>query len=475
MKFENVLNNYIDLLNCSSKELSNYSNLSPAAISRYRNGERIPSFNSEQLNSLMIGIVQIAKEKNLKDITFDKVKKDFSEAFGKNSIDFDIVRTNLKKLISELDMSISQIAKSLGFDSSYISRIISGQRKPSDIEEFVNLICKYIVKYYSSEDKKNIIATTIGCSLADIADFESYINKLSDWLYTEKAINDKNKNAPINNFLEKLDEFNLDEYIKAIHFDTLKVPSVPFHFVNPKNYFGLDEMKNGELDFFKATILSKTKEPIFMYNDMPMDDMAKDLDFGKKWMFAIACSLKKGLHLNMIHNLDRPFNELMLGLESWIPMYMTGQISPYYFKTPTNNVFYHTIYTSEVCALYGEGLKGNHEDSKYYLTNKKNELNFYKKMSDELLKKASPLMNIYTKDNKKDFEEFINSEKSNKQNKITEISNNNINNTFKNIKFTTCKEKWVMLSKKTNPEIHFVIYHQTLREAIENFIAPVIE
>lgn len=41
---------------------------------------------------------------------------------------------------------------------------------------------------------------------------------------------------------------------------------------------------------------------------------------------------KKGHHLNIIHNVDRPFNEMMLGLESWIPIYMTGQISPYYLK-----------------------------------------------------------------------------------------------------------------------------------------------
>ena len=48
-------------------------------------------------------------------------------------------------------------------------------------------------------------------------------------------------------------------------------------------------------------------------------DMAKDMDFNRKWMFAIAMSLKKGLHLNIIHNIDRPFHEMMLGLESWIP------------------------------------------------------------------------------------------------------------------------------------------------------------
>lgn len=48
--------------------------------------------------------------------------------------------------------------------------------------------------------------------------------------------------------------------------------------------------------------------------------------------------LKKGLYLNIIHNLDRPFNEMMLGLESWIPIYMTGQVSPFYFKNNNNNI-----------------------------------------------------------------------------------------------------------------------------------------
>ena len=50
---------------------------------------------------------------------------------------------------------------------------------------------------------------------------------------------------------------------------------------------------------------------------------------------------EKGLHLDQIHHLDRSFEEMMLGLESWIPMYMTGQISPYYLKSDPGNVFHH--------------------------------------------------------------------------------------------------------------------------------------
>ena len=76
-----------------------------------------------------------------------------------------------------------------------------------------------------------------------------------------------------------------------------------------------------------------------MCSDMQMDDMAKDLEFGKKWMFGIAMMLKKGMHLNVIHNIDRPFSEMMIGLESWIPIYMTGQISPYYLPATQSNVY----------------------------------------------------------------------------------------------------------------------------------------
>ena len=107
----------------------------------------------------------------------------------------------------------------------------------------------------------------------------------------------------------------------------MEVPTIPFYKATSKTYYGIEEMKKGELDFFKATVFSKNNEPVFMCSNMPMEDMAQDVEFGKKWMYAIAIMLKKGLHLNIIHNVDRPFNEMMLGLESWLPIYMTGQVS----------------------------------------------------------------------------------------------------------------------------------------------------
>ena len=57
----------------------------------------------------------------------------------------------------------------------------------------------------------------------------------------------------------------------------------------------------------KATVISKSTEPVIMESDMPMGEMAKDPEFPKKWMFGTAMMLKKGLHLNQIHDLNRSF------------------------------------------------------------------------------------------------------------------------------------------------------------------------
>lgn len=452
----------------------------------------------------------------------------------------------------------------------------SGERHPANCDLFIDSVCLFIIRKYKTSADKNIIANLTNCSLKDLDNQTTYLEKLTKW-FCSGTYNSCNY---INDFLKKLDDFDLDEYIRIIHFDKLKIPTLPFHLPSSKNYYGIEEMKKGELDFFKATLLSKSTESVFMCNDMPMEDMAEDIDFGKKWMFAIAMTLKKGLHLNMIHNLDRPFKELLVGLESWIPIYMTGQISPYYLVGNISSNYCHFNYVSGSVALTGECIKGLHNKGKYYLTNSKEEVSYYKEKSKCLLSKSKPLMEIYRNDSANLYKTFIssnttvqcnrkavlstppiyvlpkkmlldifkdNSLTDDDQDKIIKFADEQLNivktilnhsiitseiselskdefekypvglslsgmfyekkivysyekycehlklykkfaednknynihitnkNAFRNIQIFIQENNWVMLSKETNPTIHFIIKHPKLREAIENFIAPIIE
>lgn len=402
MKFKEVLNKYLKELDCSSKKLSNESGLSESVISRYRSGERTPVKNSEQLNKLTKALFNIAKDSGENKYTFDKIESDFNSTLASDDFDYTTFSNNLNTLITSLNINTHEMSKYIVFDASHISRIRYGKAKPSNPIEFSNKICSYILNRYKNPDDINNLMMIIGCKKSDLSNEKIY-STLFNWL-TSEIVPVKNQ---ISDFLHHLDSFNLDDYIKVIKFDELKVPSIPFYKTKTKHYYGIEEMKQGELNFFKGTVLSKSKEDIFMCSDMPMEDMAKDIDFGKKWMFAIAMCLKKGHHLNIIHNLDRPFNEMMLGLESWIPIYMTGQISPYYLSNLKNNIYNHLNYVSAAAALSGECINGFHNKGMYYLTTNKNEIEYYKEKSDLLLKKAKPLMEIYRESNIKEYHLFL--------------------------------------------------------------------
>ena len=450
MNFKEVLNKYLKELNCSSKKLSNESELSESVISRYRSGERTPLKNSEQLNKLTNALFNIAKDSGKNKYTFDKIVSDFNSVLTSDDFDYTTFSNNLNTLITSLNINTHEMSKYIVFDASHISRIRYGKARPSNPVEFSNKICSYIFNRYKNSDDINNLMMVIGCKKSDLSS-ERFFNTLFSWLTSEMVP----VKSQVSDFLHNLDSFNLDDYIKVIKFDELKVPNIPFYKAKTKHYYGIEEMKQGELNFFKGTVLSKSKEDIFMCSDMPMEDMAKDIDFGKKWMFAIAMCLKKGHHLNIIHNLDRPFNEMMLGLESWIPIYMTGQISPYYLSNLKNNIYNHLNYVSAAAALSGECINGFHNKGMYYLTTNKNEIEYYKEKSDLLLKKAKPLMEIYRESNIKEYHLFLNKDENIECDRTRYISSLPL--------FTISDELLIKILKRnklTKEEINKIIKHK---------------
>lgn len=405
MKFSEKLNEYIVQLSCTAKDICNLSGISAASFSRYRSGERVPELGTKPFENLCCAIAQIAVQKNMPDITADSVKESFLDCDDFSSADKEVLRQNFNTMISALGINLTRLSQYTNYDTSAIFRIRNGSRKPGDADQFAGAIASYVAREMQTPPEIAATAELIACDAEQILDLSVRYAKIKSWLL-EQPIQETG-NDSVSKFLCKLDEFDLNEYIKVIKFDELRVPSVPFQLPSSKTYFGIEEMMESELDFLKATVLSKSMAPVTMYSDMPIAEMAKDPEFPKKWMLGMAMMLKKGLYLNQIHNLDRSFDEMMLGLESWIPMYMTGQISPYYFKNAQNNIFLHFLKVSGAAALSGEAIAGYHADGKYYLTKSKRDIEYYQKRAEEMLKNAYPLMEIYRSERESELSAFL--------------------------------------------------------------------
>ena len=576
-RFHEQLNEYLEELDCTAKELGEVSGVSAATLSRYRSGSRIPDASTEAFNSICEAIGRIAGQRGIETLTEEKVRESFLRCLDMTAVDKEQLRTNFNLLATALNMNMARLCQQINYDSSTVFRFRNGSRQPAEPEKFAEAVAKYVAENYTEAAEREKLARILQCDACEFVEQEHSADRIKRWLLEPG----REKESGVTHFLEQLDQFDLNEYIKAIHFDEWKVPpAIPFRLSTSKSYTGLKNMMEAELDFLKDTVLSKSMDPVIMYSDMPMEEMAKDPEFPKKWMFGMAIMLKKGLHLHQIHNLDRSFEEMMLGLESWIPMYMTGQISPYYLKVGQDQVFLHFLKVSGSVALTGEAIRGYHSEGKYYLAHSKDEVAYYRKRAGELLNCASPLMEIYREENAGVFEVFLRSdaetagERRNilsappiwildrewleafllrrkvsgeqvkkilnyadtlrqlnehilQRNRITdeitlpeqeEFAQYPVNlslsgmfcetdisytweeyqehleqmrmyeqahenyilketkaQTFRNLQIQIHEGKWAMVSKGKAPAIHFVIYHSRLREAIEQFVPPVVE
>ena len=408
MNFHEKLNEYTEALQCTAKQLSEVSGLSAATLSRYRSGARIPELDSEAFRQLCAGIAQVAADCSLPGaaapVSAQAVAESFLQCPDLIATDKAQFRRKLNTLISALNMNLTRLCQNTNYEISALYRIRSGSRNPSDPVRFASDVAGYVAREMTAPCERETLAKLLDCSVRELSAPAACAEKVMSWLIAgqSRPVDD------VTRFLKTLDSFDLNQYIKAIHFDELKLPpALPLRLPVSKDYFGLANMMESELDFLKATVLSRSMEPVIMYSDMPMGEMAKDPQFPKKWMYGMAMMLKKGLHLHQIHNLDRSFEDMMLGLESWIPMYMTGQVSPYYLKGVHNSVFLHFLKVSGTAALSGEAIADCHSDGKYHLTTAKDEVAYYRKRAQALLAHAQPLMEIYRVEDGKALNAFL--------------------------------------------------------------------
>lgn len=429
IKFHELLSLYMRCIPCTGKELAEASGLSSSVISRYHTGERVPASDSGVLQQLSEGICALLPEGKgspadreelyrqlqldpAEPLTRELVCQSLSVALLADAIDYPRFLGRFQQLIQTLNLSMRELSNITSYDVSFLYRIKAGERRISNPADFSKKLAEYIAHHLTDFEQKEKLAMLLQLDPDLLTEKTQILKYTYQWLLSESFSEELLKKSPtggshISNFLQKMDDFNLEDFIKTIHFDKLKIPSVPFHLPATRYYYGIDEMRQGELDFFKTTVTSKNARTITMHSDMPMLDMAKDNEFNKKWMFGIACSIKKGLQISIIHHLDRPFEELLLGLEAWIPIYMTGQVSPYYLPDYRVNTFHHLNYVSEVAAIEGTGIAEYPTNGRYVLTNNKEELSYYQNRARDLLSHAKPLMDIYAKPDGEAFAQFF--------------------------------------------------------------------
>ena len=463
MELGSVLNRYLREFGCTAKSLADAAGVSAIQISRWRKGTRRPS--AETLPRLAAGLAAISGG----TLSERDALAELQEALPTRRRSRSGLGHRLGLLLDTLKVHTSEVSRVLNFDPSYLSRIRSGKRNPSNTEPIIDGVSRYIARRCTSATERAAAAELMGLDASALENAEEYRSALAAWL-RGGAVHPILGSADVSALLRALDSFDLNEYIQAFRIEEQGRPGAPGLVPEARSVSGLKNMMQLELDFFRATAMSDSMEPVLIYTDMPISEMAKDPDFPKQGMRAVAAIIKKGLRVEMIHSVDRPFEELLLGLEIHIPMYMTGRITPFYLKESNSGPFRHVLELSGAAALSGEAISGHHAEGRYTLVTDPDALAYYRRRAAALKEKAAPLMDIYTEEQEAEFRSFLRQEA---ENGFLPVPIDMP--AFRNVTVRVCHDRWAVVSKDRAPRVDFVIRHPKLLDAIERFAAPLTD
>lgn len=416
MGFAEEFGRCIDELGCCAVDLSDLTGLSRSTISRYRNGSRLPSEESiPQLAEALVRASAVSAGISLADTSappgldvalIEDISRRLSQSLRSDQpeYDYELFRERMNALIDALGITLSDLSNALNHDPSHLSRIRTGRRRPGDPRVLATGLAGYISRTYTSEADLRTIEQAISFRSVPAScapDFPGVGLEIAlfNWLMEGQ----REASRDIVSFARTLDEFSPADYTWRRILSSIALPAAPFRIPPQRDYLGERELREGELDFLMATLMARNAREMLIYSDFPIETSLVDKSFMKRWVSGVALLLKRGVHLDMVHCLDRPLGELIAGLEAWVPFYMTGQISGHYLPEVAGQPFHHLLMASKAAVLTGSCVRGRHEFAKARLVRRKKDVAQEGESAAAMLELAKPLVKAFDESHNRDF------------------------------------------------------------------------
>lgn len=374
MTFAEKLNEYMKVFFCSPKQLVALSGVSAATICRYRAGSREPSADSALFDNIVKGLSLAAEKAERTDIGADQIRSELLSVLRDDSglYDIDSLRYTLDTLITKLHLHSGDLAGSLGMDQSKFFRIRSGQSLPPDIRAFCSGIGRYIFSKLGDDASQDILSDILGCTTAELMDQKTVCEKIVG-LLTGDAYS---PHAYAQSFLQELDRFNIDDQPSAL--DRLS-----YHLADKAADEAFTRALNSVHPDSRAIICTD------LYSGSTEDDsMLKSL------AYAMAALIRKGLRIDFVLNADNPMDEILPGLKTLMPLFLSGRISAYYLKGRRDGIYRNRLISLENAAFCVEAVTGHYATAVRRVITDRQEVDSYRRRAQQILGFASPLIEI---------------------------------------------------------------------------------
>ena len=401
MAFSHVLKGYMEAAGCSCNALADACGLSPSTLSRYLTGARVPNADTLPAGKMAHALCEFARQAQT-DLDESEIREELL-AQARNLAPGGTGR-KLAALLDAFDITQAKLAAALGYSPSHVSRLCSGTRAPGSFLQFAQAAGHFFAERADSPAARQTLENL--CPGAAELTLEQ---RVTAWLCAGEPAP---RRPDSESFLRKLDAFDLEHYIAALQFakdagadatemdDSARTPYT--------HYSDIEGFCEAELAFLAQAATEPAGTSVVMFSDMPMQDKMDAVpSFPTAWVAALAKLLRGGHTIENIHNVGRSLPEMMLGLEAWLPLYMTGMVHPYYLPSQQDGMLRHLVRCSETVALEGQAVDGRYEHVGCQIFRDAGVVSHFRRRALDLLSRARPLANIYTVRNGQELAAFL--------------------------------------------------------------------
>jgi len=241
----------------------------------------------------------------------------------------------------------TKLAKAINVYASLISRWRNGKRNVNKDACYIEDIAKYFSVRATAEYKKMALLQFMGIPVSKDMEDEGYIEKeMINWLKSDKNM----EYDTMEGFFSKISNIGNEKDIENIR-------NMDAHIISSntkidealdcqKIYVGNKGKRAATLVFLTEVLKSNTRTPLLLYSDEDINWLIEDPEFIKIWNILLIKILMKGHKIKIIHTVNRNVHEMIYAIEKWMPLYMVGDIEPYYYPKYREDVFKKTMFVA---------------------------------------------------------------------------------------------------------------------------------
>ena len=345
----------------------------------------------------------------------------------------------LDQAIKAVGISNSDLSKLVNVDPSYLSRMRNGKYLPNNRSKVLEQICVVLINRVAQRNEMAELSEAVSIPSPLL---ESEPKLLMEWMLDSGETPYK---APVGQLLNSIAAVDFDREMPVPQLDQKDFGNVLSD--RSEHYRGIEGIRAAVLRFL-CNNLKTGRSELMLYSDQSMEWM--NGDYHMKWLTLMAGVLKSGTRIRIIHNIQRSSTELLEAIASWLPLYMSGMILPFYSTRELGERFSHTMFLDPGrSCIKGSCVRGLESKCGYdYITDPET-LEFCSEEFGDLLASSRPLVKI--------------------SRQVTEPAQGSIQRTYGNVRLEI-RENEAVLSKLSEPVCSFTFDHPLLMIAFRSYI-----